>query len=338
MTVRWGIAGTGGIAEAMAADLARVSDAELVAIGSRRPETARAFAEAVGRDGLQGTHGEARAHDYAGLVADDGVDAIYVATPHPQHRDLALACLRAGRAVLVEKAFTATLAGAEEVVRTARETGTFCMEAMWTRFVPAVVRARQLVADGAIGTVRTVQADLGAYRTYDPTSRLFDPALGGGATLDLGVYVVSIAQHFLGDPDRVHAAGTTYPNGTDASVGILLGYDDGRSATLTCSLEAASPARAVLLGDAGSIELMPRFHHPERLVLRRNGHPPEEIREPVRGAGYLHEVEEVHRCLAGGLAESEVMPLRDTLGVQRVLQEVLDQLGCPVAEGAVPGL
>ena len=148
--------------------------------------------------------------------------------PHPQHLQLALAAIAAGKAVLVEKTFTATVAGAEQLIAAARTAGVFAMEAMWTRFQPAIVEARRLIDDGAIGEVRQVQADLGVDRPYDPTDRLFDPAQGGGALLDLGVYVVSFAQYFLGDPDRFEVVGSLAPTGVDAEAGLLLAYADGQ--------------------------------------------------------------------------------------------------------------
>ncbi len=325
MTTRWGIAATGRMAAVFATDLALVPDAEIAFVGSRSPESAADFA---------GRFGAAGSGTYRELVAAD-VDVLYVATPHPQHHALALAAIDAGTPLLVEKAFTATLAGAREVVEAARAARVFCMEAMWTRFQPAVVRARELIAEGVIGDLVLVQADFGAHRAFDPTSRLFDLALGGGSILDLGVYPISLAQHLLGRPDRVTATGTTYPNGADASAAIHLAYADGRAAALTCSLHSTTPGRAVIVGTAGSIELLPPFHHPGAIVVRRNGEEPQEIDLPATGAGYVHQAEEVHRCLAAGLTESPVMPLADTLDVQWVLEEALAQLGIPMAEAAV---
>lgn len=325
MTTRWGIAGTGAMAAAFLADFAHAPGHRVVAVGSRTQQRAGEFAE---------VHGIDHAHTHAGLLAAD-VDVVYVATPHPQHRDLALAAIAAGKAVVVEKAFTATLAGAREVVWAARSAQVFCMEAMWTRFQPAVVRARELVAAGEIGEVIGVQADLGAFRAYDEDSRLFAPELGGGATLDLGVYAVSIAQHFLGTPVSVTAHGTRYPNGADASAAIHLAYADGRAASLWCSLAAETPGRAVVIGTGGSVEIAPRFHHPDTIVVRRNGEAAEAVALPPAGRGYSHQVLEVGRCLDAGLTESPVMPLEDTLGVQWVLEETLTQLGITAVEGSV---
>lgn len=324
MSVRWGVAGTGGMARAFVDDFRHVPSARLAAVGSRVLERAAELAGPHGAVAM--THGE--------LVAAD-IDVLYVATPHTQHLDLALAAIANGTPVLVEKAFTATLAGARELVEAAREAQVFCMEAMWTRLQPAVRRAREVVEAGEIGDVVAVHADLGIHRPYDPDHRLFDVHLGGGSILDLGVYVISMAQDFLGDPDRVTATGTRFPNGADASASIALGYDDGRGATLATSLTSPTACRAVVLGTHGSLELGPGFHHPSTLVVRRGGEAPEELELPALGRGYAHEVLHVHECLEGKLTESPVVPLSDTLAVQAVMQEALEQLGIHPSEGTV---
>jgi predicted dehydrogenase len=322
--IRWGIVGPGRIAENVVKDFAVVDGARAVAVASRSVDRAQAFAV---RHGIDRAHGS-----YAEILADPDVDVLYVATPHPQHHPIALAALRAGKALLIEKAFTATTAGAHEVVDAARETGLFVMEAMWTRFQPAIVALRDLVADGAIGEVRSVQADLGVAKEYDPTDRLFDLTLGGGALLDLGVYVVSFAQMLLGTPARVAAAGSLFPSGADAEASLLLDYGDGRTATLTTSLRNALPGQARVFGTTGWIDVLPRFHHPTTIVLHRAGAEPETItRQPI-GAGYAHELIEVNECLRAGRSESAVMPLADTLAVQTVLGEAAEQLGVRHAE------
>jgi predicted dehydrogenase len=319
VTVRWGIVGPGRIADKVTADFAHVDGAEAVAVASRSPERARAFAD---RHGIERSYGS-----YREILDDPDVDVLYVATPHPMHHALALAALDAGKALLVEKAFTATLAGAEEVVARARNTGRFVMEAMWTRFQPAVVALRELVDGGAIGEVRSVQADLGVAREYDPVDRLFALELGGGAVLDVGVYVVSFAQMLMGTPDRVVATGSLFPSGADAEAAVLLGWDDGRSAALTTSLRYPLPGTARVVGTGGWIDVAPRFHHPDTIVLHRAGAEPETITRPPLGGGYAHELVEVTACVAGGQTESSVMPLADTLVVQDVMEQTLAQLG-----------
>ncbi len=324
--IRWGIVGPGRIATQLVKDFAVTPDAVALAVASRSTERAAAFAA---EHGLERSYGS-----YREIIADPDIDALYIATPHPQHHTIALAAIEAGKALLIEKTFTATVAGAEQIVSAARDRGVFVMEAMWTRFQPAIVAARQLIADGAIGDVRQVQADLGVDRAYDPTDRLFDPRQGGGAMLDLGVYVVSLAQHFLGDPTRVCVSGSLAPTGVDAEAGLLLAYDDGRAASLLVSLRGATPGAARIQGTRGWIDIPPRFHHPKRIVLSRAGAEPEEIvRRPI-GGGYAHELIEVTQCVRAGATESAVMPLRDTLAVQRMLNDACEQLGVFHAEDA----
>jgi predicted dehydrogenase len=324
--IRWGVVGPGRIAENVVKDFAVVDGARAVAVASRSADRAQAFAA---RHGIERAYGS-----YAEILADPAVDVLYVATPHPQHHAIALAALRAGKALLVEKAFTATTAGAVEVIDLARETGVFVMEAMWTRFQPAVVALRELVADGAIGEVRSVQADLGVTREYDPADRLFDLAQGGGALLDLGVYVVNFAQMLLGTPARVAAAGSLFPSGADAEAALLLDYADGRAATLLTSLRNALPGQARVFGTTGWIDVLPRFHHPATIVLHRVGAEPEIITRTPLGAGYAHELIEVTECVRAGRPESAVMPLADTLAVQTVLGDAAEQLGVRHAEDA----
>jgi predicted dehydrogenase len=235
--------------------------------------------------------------------------------------------------VLVEKAFTVTPAATREVVEVARETGVFAMEAMWTRFQPAIVRMRELIADGAVGEVRAVQADLGVRNPLQPGDRFIAPELGGGALFDLSVYPISFAQMVLGDPATVAAHGVLAPSGVDLDEAILLGYPDGRTAALTATLRCATPGQARVFGTDGWIDVPPRFHHPDVVVLHRSGREPEEFRAPHVGGGYGHELVEVTECVAAGRTESAVMPLADTVAVQDVMGRVADELGMRPLEG-----
>jgi predicted dehydrogenase len=317
--IRWGIVGPGRIAAKVVEDFDNVAGARAVAVASRSQDRASAFASEHGLERAYGSYGE--------ILTDPDVDVLYIATPHPQHHAIAVRALAAGKAVLVEKAFTATVAGTEDILSAARQHGVFAMEAMWTRFQPAILAARELVEDGAIGEVRQVQADLGVDQPYDPANRLFDPEQGGGAMLDLGVYVVSFAQYWLGDPDRVTATGSLAPSGVDHEAGLLLSYEDGRAATLLVSLRHYTPGAARIHGTKGWIDVRPRFHHPQTIVLTRRGHDPEEITRSPVGAGYASELIEVTECVRRGSTESTVMPLRDSLAVQGVLNQACEQLG-----------
>ena len=309
--LRWGILGTGGIARTFTADLLTLPDHEVVAVGSRSAESAEAFASA---------HGIPRAHaSYQALADDTGVDVVYVATPHSGHASAALTCIAAGRGVLVEKPITVDAASASEVVDAARAAGVFCMEAMWTRFNPAIARLRELIADGAIGELVSVQADFGFAAEYDPAGRLFDPALGGGALLDLGIYPISLASMLLGEPSTVLATGGTAPTGVDANTGILLGYPSGAVAVLHCSLRGGTPMRAAIVGTQGRVELPAPFFKPDALTLHRDGAEPVHERFTLPGLGYTFQAEEVARCVRAGRTESDLMPLDETLAIMRTL-------------------
>ena len=313
-TVRWGIAGPGRMAAVMADAFTHVTNGELVAVGSRNAGRAEAFAA---------QHGIARSYgSYDDFFADPEIDAVYIASPHPQHADLALAAIEAGKHVLVEKAFTATGLDTQRVVDAARAAGVFAMEAMWTRFNPAVAAIREVVAAGEIGALRAVHGDLTARREFDPADRLFNPELGGGAILDLGVYVVSFAQHFLGSPDLVRAVGDLYDSGVESEFSAILGYADGRSASLSGSFTAYGPGRMMLLGSDGWIDVHPRFHRSPAFTLWR-GKTPERREFP---SGYQYEVIHVGECLAAGMTESPIMPLDDTLAVARILDDMLAQV------------
>ncbi|PJF45754.1 MAG: dehydrogenase, partial [Candidatus Thermofonsia Clade 3 bacterium] len=152
------------------------------------------------------------------------VDAIYVATPHSLHHANTLLALQHGKHVLCEKPFAINAAQAQEMVDAARSAGLFLMEAMWTRFLPIMVETRRLIAEGAIGKVQMIQADFGFRASFNPASRLFDPALGGGALLDVGVYPISLASMLLGRPDRIAAVATLGATGIDENTGVLLGF------------------------------------------------------------------------------------------------------------------
>jgi predicted dehydrogenase len=324
-TVRWGVVGPGRIAGKVVRDFVHLDRAEPVAVASRSAERASAFAA---------EHGIPRAHgSYRALIEDDEVDVVYIATPHPQHRAVALAAIAAGKAVLVEKAFTVTPAATREIVAAARAAGVFAMEAMWTRFQPAIVRLRDLVADGAIGEVRAVQADLGVRQPVDPADRYYDPVAGGGALFDLTVYPISFAQMVLGVPTAVSAHGVVTPDGVDLEESVVLAFASGATATSMTTLRCATPGQARVFGTDGWIDVLPRFHHPDTIVLHRDGREPEEITLPHVGGGYYHELIEVTDAVAAGRGESAVMPLADTVTVQDAMAEVAAQLGMDPQEG-----
>ncbi|MDO5499144.1 MAG: Gfo/Idh/MocA family oxidoreductase [Propionibacteriaceae bacterium] len=325
--MRWGILGLGGMAGLLARDLTLVEGSELVAVASRSLPKAEEFAA---------RHGVPRAvGSYRQLLEDPSVDVVHIATPHSSHRDLALAAIARGKAVLVEKAFTATYAGARAVVEAARARRVFAMEGMWTRFQPTVVAARDLIAGGAIGEPLSVQGDLMARRQFDPADRLFAPELAGGALLDLGCYVVSFAQDILGAATGIDCRARRYPNGVDSAAVINLRHTAGGLSTLSVGFDSYGPGRMGIYGTDGWIEILPRFHHPDALVLHRAGAEPETVRQAPLGLGYAHEIIEVADRLRDGATESPTMPLDDSLEIMRILEECARQAGVTPGEQPV---
>ena len=315
---RWGILGTGSIARKFAEGLRSVKDAELLAVGSRQQETADKFADEFGAP---------RRHvGYSSLAADDGLDAIYVATPHTMHRDDTLRCLEAGRAVLCEKPFAINEAQAREMVAAARRQKAFLMEAMWTRFLPAMVRLRDLLAAGTIGEVRQVAADFGFRAGFNAKGRLFDPALGGGALLDVGVYTVSLASMILGEPTEVAALGHLGSTGVDEQSACVLKYKGGQLAVLSDAVRTGTPMEATVMGTEGYVRVHSLWWRPVRLTVHVKGGD-QVIDVPFEGNGYNYEAAEVGRCLREGRLESAVMPLEETLAVMRTLDRIRSQMG-----------
>ncbi|MGW9451004.1 Gfo/Idh/MocA family protein [Streptomyces sp. NPDC055632] len=318
--VRWGILATGGIAERFTTDLLTLDDAEVVAVASRSEAPAKAFAE---RFGIPKAYGE-----WAGLFADEDVDVVYVATPHHAHRTAAGLALEAGKAVLCEKALTLNAREAAELVALARDRGLFLMEAMWMYCNPMIRRIAELVRDGAVGEVRTVQADFGLAGPFAADHRLRDPKTGGGALLDLGVYPVSFAQLLLGEPDSVQAHALLSPEGVDLNTGMLLGWSGtGASALLSCSIAADTPLTASVTGSLGRIDVPRGFFFPERFTLHRDGAEPEEFVAGDDPHSFRHEAAEVMRCLRAGERESPLVPLDGSLAVMRTLDAVRDRIG-----------
>ena len=314
--IRWGILGAGRIAHQFAQGLSVLPDAELVAVGSRTQQKADQF-------GAQ--YNLPRRHaSYESLAQDPDVDAIYVATPHPMHKENSLLCLQGGKAVLCEKPFTINAAEAEELISYARSHKLFLMEGMWTRFLPLMGRVRDMLAHGVIGEVRMVAADLGFRANFDPQSRLFAPELGGGALLDVGVYTVSFASMILGagSPTQVASMVHLGETGIDEQSAYLLGYDQGRMAILYTAVRTNTPHEGLIMGTTGRIRVHAPLFHPAGLTLMVDGKADQVMDIPFEGNGFNYEAAEVMRCLRAGKTESDILPLDETLAVMRTMDRL----------------
>jgi predicted dehydrogenase len=313
--LRWGLIGTGLIAGVFAGDLELTDSGRVVAVGSRRMDSAERFAD---RFDIPNRHAS-----YQALVEDPDVDAVYVATPHPMHRDDAMLALNAGKPVLVEKPFTMNAEEAKEVVAAARGSSLFLMEAMWTRFLPHIAEVRRLLAEGAVGEIISVSADHGQWFPRDAETRFFSPELGGGALLDLGVYTVSFASMVLGTPDRVVALSEPAFTGVDGQTAMLFSYAGGAQAVLHCTVCAKSPTRAAIVGTEGRIEIDgDDFYAPNSFTLIPRVGEPTRVEIPHEGHGLRHQADEVARCLRAGLLESLLLPLDETVSIMETLDAV----------------
>lgn len=340
--IRWGIAATGTMAKQFARDLERVDGAVLVAVSSRSQDKATAFA---GRFGGVTAHASLET-----LLADDTVDAVYVASPNHVHLEAAQAAIAAGKAVLVEKPLVLTSAEAERLAALSAQRDVFLMEAMWTRFLPSVVHVKRAVASGIIGAVKHIRADLAIHHPYDPGSRFYARERGGGALLDLGVYGISLALHLMGQPESVRGNWQAAPTGVDASATVALGFAGGAEAHLSCAIDRAGDNLFVIEGAEGTLVLQPPFIG-SQMVLRCKGGlgvrlalaggqgvvsraarklartvPLPGITRDVfafDGYGLQFEIAAVGEAIRNGWREHPLAPVSDTIRTLKIIETVL---------------
>ena len=317
--IRWGILGCGSIAKKFAEGLTVIPDAELAACGSRTQESADAFGDQFE---------VARRHaSYEALAADPEVDAIYVATPHPYHKENSILCLGEGKAVLCEKPFALNAGELQEVVDFARDKGVFLMEAMWTRFLPTMVRIRELLAAGKIGEPRMVISDFGFRSGWNPDGRLLNPALGGGGLLDVGIYATSFAFMAMGgkSPSQISSTASIGDTGVDEQAAWLFTYDEGQIAIGFSAVRTGTPQEATILGTEGRIRAESPFWCGEKLTVVAGE--TETIELPKVGNGYNYEAVEVGNCLRQGKLESDIMPLDESLRIMQTLDRIREPWG-----------
>lgn len=322
-TLRWGIIAPGRIAADWADSVRKHTSQLLVAAGSRSLERAQAFAEAHGVERAYGSYDE--------LVHDPEVDVVYIASPHSEHEAQALLAIAAGKHVLIEKPIAPTAAAAQRIADAARAAGVFAMEAMWTRYRPQSDVVRQILEQGVLGEIRVVTADFNGYADFDPTSRLWDPALAGGALLDLGPYPVAWASFVLGSPTRVLASGSLAPSGVDSQAAMILEHDGGAQAILTTGLTARTPEAAMIAGSKGRLEIPSPFWfgddvrlYDETNTLIDTWHDPfdRSARQSL-----CYQTVALARYVGEGLTESPLHTLDETVAVMATLDEARRQLG-----------
>ncbi|MBN9606032.1 MAG: Gfo/Idh/MocA family oxidoreductase [Actinomycetales bacterium] len=315
--LRWGVLAPGGIARSQVADLQRVG-IPVVAAGSRDLERARSFAADFDIPRAYGSYDE--------LLADDEVDVVYVATTHNAHADAALLALRAGKHVLVEKPFTVTGAQARAIAEAAEAADRVVLEAMWTRYLPSMVRLRDILAAGTIGEVRAVVADHSQLLTH--VDRLMNPATAGGALLDLGIYPVAFAWDVLGAPERFLAAATMTATGVDETTSMILEYASGAQAVLTATLASPGATRAFVHGTAGRIEFDGPFYGWVGFTVFDAAGELVERYEPEReGRGMQFQALELERIVASGERTGTIQPIGQTVAIMEFLDAVRERIG-----------
>ena len=317
--IRWGILGTGFIAGLQTQDL-NANGFTVQAVGSRSLESSKAFGS---------EYGIPTAHDsYEALVADPEVDVVYIATPHPFHHANALLALNAGKHVLVEKSFTMNAREAQEIVDLADSKGLVALEAMWTRFLPHMIRLREIIQEGTIGEVRKVVASHNQSLPKDPAHRLNDPALGGGALLDLGIYPISFAFDILGTPETIKASASMTATGVDRQTAAIFEYAGGQQALVDCELDAASANRALVIGTEGWVDIESTWYNPVPFtVFGADGAVVERYDQPVTSRGMQYQAAELERLIREGATAGTILPPGETVAVMAAMDEIRRQIG-----------
>ncbi|MCA9833024.1 MAG: Gfo/Idh/MocA family oxidoreductase [Thermomicrobiales bacterium] len=317
--IRWGIVGTGNIAKIFARDLPLARSAELVAVGSRSQEKADAFGDMFNIP--------RRYDSYEGIVNDPDIDVVYVATPHPWHHDITIQLLNAGKNVLCEKPMAMNVAETREMIEAARANGCFLMEAIWTRFRPAMVKVREFLNDGTIGEVQYLTATMGWNNPFDADFRLFNKDLGGSALLDAGIYAVQMVQMVLGKPVEMVSVATLGESGVDENCMITTRHANGGVANAGITVRASSRNLCMIAGSNGTIVMDHDWHRPSTFTLFRAGQEPEFFDCSHEGIGYQFEMNEVEDCLRGGIIEHPVISWSDSLEIAQIMQDALRSWG-----------
>jgi len=316
--LRWGVIGTGWIAERFVAALQRLTTQRVVAVGSRTHASARAFAD---RFGLPHAHGS-----YEDLVADPEVDVVYVATPHNRHRPHAGLALEAGKHVLVEKPVTLNAAEARELADLAAARGLFCAEALWTLFTPKFDVVRQVLDAGVLGEVTTVIGDFG--ERFEADHRIQRHDLAGGPLLDLGTYPLALTGWVLGAPTEVVARGVDAPSGVNGQVGVLLSYASGALGVVHTTILAGTSTGLTIAGPEATLTMPGGFPSPGPFsVLRTDGSRLEHTEPRIAYDGLAYQAAEVARRITAGETETPVRPLAESVATMALIDEIRRQLG-----------
>ena len=311
---KWGILGAGKIAHAFSSDLKNLPNHRVGAVGSRTLENAQRFAAAFNCENAYGSYEE--------LVNDSSIDAIYVATPHPMHKDNVILALNAGKPVLCEKPFAVNASEAKEMIDAAGKNNVALMEAMWARFLPHYAKIRDIIASGVLGEITTIHADHGQSLADKGIARLVEPDLAGGALLDLGIYPISLAHMVLGKPSKILATTTLTQAGVDAQTSMVFTYHNGSQAILTTTMLAKTPCTAVIAGLNGYLQIDQTFYNPTSMRLVLNDGSIQEFARDYQGHGLREQALEFERVVRNNQCESPILTWKDTLEIMQCMDDV----------------
>ena len=314
----WGILGPGGIARAFAKDIQLLDGHTVAAVGSRTLGNAQDFAK---------TFGGIAYGSYQELVEDPLIDAIYVATPHPWHKENVIAALDAGKPVLCEKPFAVNAREAQEMVDTAQANNLALMEAMWSRFLPHYKQVREIVASGVLGKILSVHADHGQRLADQNIPRLVEPSLAGGALLDLGIYPVSFAHMILGNPTKITASGVLTDKGVDGQTSMIFDYADGAQAVLSTTMVEQTPCRAVVAGVNGWLEIDRVFYTPTSMRVNLFDGSVTQYPHSCIGHGIREQAEVFKQLVLSGKQQSEILNWNDMVDIMKTLDTVRSHIG-----------
>jgi predicted dehydrogenase len=314
-TIRWGIIGTGNIANSFASDFSYCAGGELVAVASRSMEKARDFAK---------QYSVGSSYDsYEALCSDPKVDAVYIATPHSSHYTYATLALQNGKAVLCEKPLTTNTADCQRLIDLAKTNDVYLMEALWTYFLPPILKAINWISEGRIGKIENLKADFGFKATFDPHSRLFNPDLAGGALLDIGIYPIALSLLVFQEmPRQSMVTSELASTGVDIDEEMTFLYDDGAKAELTATFQRQLPNEAIISGDLGYIKIPEFFMARECSLFDHNHHLLDHTHDSRKSTGYHYEIDAVNRDLMAGKKQSNVVPLKVSLKLQKIMAMV----------------
>lgn len=321
----WGILGAGKIAGKFATDLSLLPNANLYAVGSRSLERAKSFAESYEFERAYGSYEE--------LLDDPDLDVVYVATPNSEHFGHSLLALEKGVGVLCEKPLALNSKEVRFMIDKAKEHKTFLMEALWTLFLPHLIKTKELIAEGIIGEVQSLRSDFGFLAKFDPQHRLFNPALGGGALLDIGIYPLLLAQTIFGVPDGISATAILGETQVDEDINIALTYQDKKIAHLHATLRSITPLDTHIYGTKGYIYMPNRWHKPVPYITVHDYASSQDIRYemPTDMLGYKFEAQAVMECLEAGLIENPTVSWKFSSDLMRTMDSIRKQVGVAYA-------